>query len=210
MRLSVSVKLGLAAGLGVALATSMAAGEELALDINVGGSERIVSRVHDDSQNFHLLNNAARAAKYNTDRIHFYQGYQQNRPKIGYVSNLAISAHFCDLVGLVRLARPVNNLVIHRLSGVWFAVMRGSAKRVGQLGINCIFYSTSRDLIAWSEPRLLLPGRLPEIFDCESQPLTYPAILNQRTEGQSYYNIGASAPQIFVRHRPVGCKIDQG
>jgi hypothetical protein len=98
--------------------------------------------------------------------------------------------------------------VRHRPSGAWVAVFQAKeeAGRFRESG----FYSTSsRDLLHWDEPRLLLAGKTLYDDSCGAPAglIAYPSLLDPDAEGRNFDNVGESAELFYATLKVEGCKV---
>jgi hypothetical protein len=115
-------------------------------------------------------------------------------------------AHVCEPVGKGRLRWPVTSLTRHAASGLYVALMMGAAD--GGSGRSGIFYALSADLIAWSEPTLLVDAVLPSRYVCgDAAPIAYPALLDPHSASRSFDSASDRAEIFFTRFNPAGCKL---
>ena len=103
---------------------------------------------------------------------------------------------------------PVGGVVRHRGTGAWIAVFQASADggRFPQPG----FYTTSsRDLIRWDEPRLLLAGTTLYDDPCRSggRLIAYPALIDRDAHGRNFDDAGDTADLYFASLRVEGCTV---
>ncbi|NNM72254.1 hypothetical protein HJG44_07575 [Enterovirga sp. DB1703] len=103
---------------------------------------------------------------------------------------------------------PVGSVVRHRPSGAWIAVFQASAN--ADLFPEAGFYTTSsRDLLTWDKPRLLLAGRTLYDDPCTSggRLISYPSLIDPEAEGRNFDDVGASAQLYYATLRVDGCQI---
>ena len=103
---------------------------------------------------------------------------------------------------------PVGALVRHRGTGAWIAVFQASRDsiRFAEPG----FYTTSsRDLLRWDEPRLLMAG--PTLYDdpCKSggRLIAYPSLIDRTAKGRNFDDVGDEAELYFTSLRVEGCGV---
>ena len=109
-------------------------------------------------------------------------------------------AHVCAPVGLNGLRWPVTGLVRHEASGLFVALMQDGARGGG------FYYATSRDLLAWSAPALLMAGLGEGAWTCaDAPPLDFPAVLDPGSLDRNFETIGATAMLYAVRFNVSGC-----
>ncbi|MDX7952192.1 hypothetical protein P7D22_13505 [Lichenihabitans sp. Uapishka_5] len=103
---------------------------------------------------------------------------------------------------------PVGSLVRQRGSGVWFAVFQASAD-ANRFPVGGFYVATSRDLLHWSEPRLLLAGATNYDDPCRAggRLLAYPALIDPDARGRNFDDVGPRATLLFASLRVDGCTI---
>ena len=105
---------------------------------------------------------------------------------------------------------PVGAVVRHRPSGNFLAVW--DAPRVpGRFPTTGVYYATSKDLLHWSEPALLLAAHNPHDA-CGANEVNrdgwidaYPSLIDHDAKGRNFDDAGAAA-WLYVAHiQNVGC-----
>ncbi|MHB2210508.1 hypothetical protein [Methylobacterium sp. CM6257] len=102
---------------------------------------------------------------------------------------------------------PVGAVVRHRGSGAWIAVFMAHAgdgfDRSG------FYWTTSRDLITWDKPRLLLEGATLYDDPCMARAplIAYPSLLDPDAQGRNFDDVGDGAILTYARLRTEGCTI---
>jgi hypothetical protein len=105
-----------------------------------------------------------------------------------YASLDAPELHVCAPVGANGLRWPVTSLVRHAASGLFVAIMQNSARGGG------VFYATSRDLVHWSDPALLLEAIGEGAWTCaDAPPLAFPSLLDAASPDRNYETLGDTA-----------------
>lgn len=103
---------------------------------------------------------------------------------------------------------PVGAVVRHRATGAWIAVFMAKADR-RQFARSGFYWTTSRDLLAWDQPRLLLAGAT--IYDdpCTAPGglIAYPSILDPAATGRNFDDAGDTALLTYVTLETEGCTI---
>ena len=102
---------------------------------------------------------------------------------------------------------PVGAVVRHRGSGAWLAVFqaKGDGGAFPQSGV---YTTTSRDLVTWDAPRLLLAG--PTLYDdpCGQGTLvSYPSLIDPGARGRNFDDVGDEADLYFTRLAVEGCQV---
>ena len=106
--------------------------------------------------------------------------------------------HVC--APLPRLFGTVTSLVRHRGSGLYVALMQGG--RPGG-----VWASTSADLVAWSEPRLVWEAPAAFAPDCgQRHAYDYPSLLDPASPSRNFEDIGETAFLYLTRIVLDGCK----
>lgn len=103
---------------------------------------------------------------------------------------------------------PVGSLARHRGTGAWIAVFQASAD--GETFPEPGFYSTSsRDLLAWDKPRLLLAGRTLYDDPCTSggRLIAYPSLIDPAASGRNFDDLGDTADLYFSDLKVEGCNV---
>ncbi|GJE28003.1 DUF4185 domain-containing protein [Methylobacterium organophilum] len=102
---------------------------------------------------------------------------------------------------------PVGAVVRHRGTGAWIAVFM--AKAGGLFPQSGFYWTSSRDLLTWDAPRLLLAG--PTLYDdpCGAGGglIAYPALLDPQAEGRNFDDVGDTALLTYATLRVEGCAI---
>ncbi len=114
--------------------------------------------------------------------------------------------HPCAPVG--PFPAPVGAVVRLRASGDWLAVFQAKADEKF-FPVSGFYVAASRDLIAWSDPRLLLPG--PTLYDdpCRSGPqlIAYPSILDSRDPSRNFDRAGQHPDLYYTTLAVEGCTV---
>jgi len=102
---------------------------------------------------------------------------------------------------------PVGSVVRHRATGAWLAAFQASAG--GPFPQAGFYYTSSRDLLTWSEPRLLLAGKTLYDDPCGSggRLIAYPALIDCGAEGRNFDDVGDNAELYFSTLKVEGCEI---
>ena len=92
----------------------------------------------------------------------------------------------------------VGSLVRHRATGAWIAVFQ--AKKGDTFPFDGFYVATSRDLLHWDAPKLLLAG--PTLYDdlCTAGPsiIGYPAMLDEGTPARNFDEVGDHPDLLFT------------
>ena len=102
---------------------------------------------------------------------------------------------------------PVGAVVRHRGSGAWIAVFM--AKAGEGFARSGFYWTTSRDLIAWDQPRLLLEGATLYDDPCTATAplIAYPSLLDPDAKGRNFDDVGDAALLTYATLRTEGCTI---
>jgi hypothetical protein len=102
---------------------------------------------------------------------------------------------------------PVGAVIRHRGSGAWIAVFM--AKAGEGFARSGFYWTSSRDLIAWDTPRLLVAGATLYDDPCTaSAPLiAYPSLLDPDAKGRNFDDVGDAALLTYASLRVEGCTI---
>jgi hypothetical protein len=103
---------------------------------------------------------------------------------------------------------PVGSISRHRATGVWISVFQ--AKADGRDFVKPGFYATSsRDLLVWDTPRLLVEG--PTLYDdpCASggQLIAYPSLIDPEARGRNFDDVSDRAELYYARLKVEGCNV---
>ncbi|GJD49361.1 hypothetical protein OPKNFCMD_2091 [Methylobacterium crusticola] len=102
---------------------------------------------------------------------------------------------------------PVGSVSRHRATGAWIAVFQAAAG--GVFPRSGIYWTTSRDLLTWDEPRLLIAG--PTLYDdpCTAggDLVSYPSLIDRDATGRNFDNVGDTADLYYVTLRTKGCEV---
>ena len=102
---------------------------------------------------------------------------------------------------------PVGSIGRHRGTGAWIAVFQ--AKADGKAFPESGFYTTSsRDLLAWDKPRLLLAGATLYDDPCHAggRLIAYPSLIDRDAKGRNFDDLGDTAELYFASLKVEGCQ----
>ena len=103
---------------------------------------------------------------------------------------------------------PVGSVARLRGTGLFVAVFQASADggRFPQPGF---YTATSRDLVTWSAPRLVLVGRTLYDDPCASggQLIAYPSLIDPAATGRTFDDVGDGADLYYATLKVEGCRI---
>ena len=109
--------------------------------------------------------------------------------------------HVCAPVGPGQLRWPVTSLVRHGADGVFIASMQDGERGGG------VFYATSRDLLHWSDPALLMPATGLGTWTCaDPAPAAYPSLLDPGSGDRNFETVGATATLFMTRFVVKDCR----
>ena len=102
---------------------------------------------------------------------------------------------------------PVGSVVRHRGTGAWIAVFQASAG--GQFPEPGFYTTSSRDLLAWDKPRLLLAGGTLYDDACTSggRLISYPSLIDPAASGRNFDDVGDAADLYFSDLKVEGCQV---
>jgi hypothetical protein len=89
---------------------------------------------------------------------------------------------------------PVGAVVRDLKTGLWIAVFQ-AARNEGAFPVDGFYDATSRDLLHWGPPRLLVAGKTLFSDLCAAGPsiIAYPSVLDPQAKGRNFDNIGDDA-----------------
>lgn len=107
---------------------------------------------------------------------------------------------------------PVGSITRHRPTGTWIAVFQASkgTSTGGNLFPQAGFYTTSsRDLLHWDAPRLLMAGATLYDDPCVSgaRLIAYPSLIDRDAPGRNFDTVGDSADLYYATLRVEGCTV---
>lgn len=103
---------------------------------------------------------------------------------------------------------PVGAIVRHRPSGNWLAVFQAHQDKA-TFPVSGFYYATSRDLLHWSTPRLLLMGDTLYDDPCGSggHLINYPSLLDPASTSRNFSDAGDRASLFYATLGVAGCKV---
>ena len=109
---------------------------------------------------------------------------------------------------LAPFPAPVGSVVRQRDTGVWLAVFQAQRDQ-GRFPVSGFYAATSRDLVHWSEPRLLLAGTTNYEDPCGSggRLIAYPSLVDPAATGRNFDDVGTTAQLLYARLKVEGCTI---
>lgn len=116
-------------------------------------------------------------------------------------------AHPATCKPVAPFPTPVGAVVRHRASGAWIAVFM--AKKAGDFPESGFYWTSSRDLLTWDRPRLLLAGTTLYDDPCGARDglIAYPSLLDPAATGRNFDDTGDTALLTYVTLRTEGCAI---
>lgn len=102
---------------------------------------------------------------------------------------------------------PVGAVVRHRGSGAYVAVFMAAAG--GEFPRSGFYWTSSRDLITWDRPRLLLAGTTLYDDPCGAQGelIAYPSLIDPGATGRNFDDVGERALLTYATLRTEGCTV---
>ena len=102
---------------------------------------------------------------------------------------------------------PVGALVRQRGTGAWIAVFM--AAKGGVFAESGFYWTTSRDLLTWDVPRLLMAGATLYDDPCRAgaRLIAYPSLLDPGAKGRNFDDVGESALLTYATLKVEGCTI---
>ena len=115
----------------------------------------------------------------------------------------------CEVIRPFSFA--VNSVVHHAPSGLWLAVLQAAAG-AGAFPVDGFYYASSRDLLHWSPPHLLLAGRTLYSNRCKAGDdgargdlVNYPSVLDPSSASRNFDEVAATPFLYFVAMETRGC-----
>jgi hypothetical protein len=119
------------------------------------------------------------------------------------------SSHVCTPVASGVFSRMIGSVVEHRRSGLVVAVFADERKLPDGRTVTGIFTATSRDLVRWSEPTLVMEADLLWKRDCNrSEAYFYPALLDPQATSRSFEDFGERGYLYLVRYNLTNCRVN--
>lgn len=110
---------------------------------------------------------------------------------------------------------PVGSVVRHRASGLYLALWEQprieGATPFGVFPVAGFYVATSRDLVEWSEPTIVLPAAVIHQAcglreeNKNGTTLAYPAFLDEDAQGRNYDDVGDGAWLYYTQIKMDGC-----
>ena len=120
-----------------------------------------------------------------------------------YAASTPPGVHVCAPVGVGRLRWPVTALLRHAPTGLYIALMQDGGRDGG------LYYATSPDLVAWSDPVKLAPAVGPGSWRCgdKDDAIAYPSLLDPDDADASFSSVGNHALLFMTRFVATGCHL---
>ena len=114
----------------------------------------------------------------------------------------------CEPIG--PFVTPIGSVTFHRASRTWIALFQAKAGG-GSMPLDGFYYATSRDLIHWTLPKILIVG--PTLYDdlCHagSRIIAYPAMLDPASASRNYDIVGDHPDIFFASIQIASCQTGQ-
>ena len=127
---------------------------------------------------------------------------------IRYADPYRASPHPAPCAVISPFPAPVGSIVRVEPDGLWLAAFQAKAD-AGAFPVSGFYTATSRDLLHWSDPRLLVPG--PTLYDdaCTAHgPLiSYPVLLDPSSASRNFDRSGTMADLYYDVLVTEGCTI---
>ena len=114
--------------------------------------------------------------------------------------------HVCQPVATGRIGRMVGSLSVHHPSGEVIALFGDRRKDADGEEVSGIYFSTSRNMIAWSEPKLVMPAKLLWEDKCGRNSFFYPSLIDPQALSPSFEDVEGEAFLFLVRFNLSGCR----
>ncbi len=120
-----------------------------------------------------------------------------------YASPTPSGRHVCTPVGAGRLRWPVTALLRHAPTGLYIALMQDGGPDGG------VYYATSPDLLAWSDPAKLASAVGPKSWRCgvTDDAVEYPSLLDPDDLDPSFSSTSNHALLFMTRFVPTRCHL---
>jgi hypothetical protein len=117
-----------------------------------------------------------------------------------YIQNVSDpKQHVCTPIGTGKIFFSLGSVVLHRPSGLYLLSMRAQRWDAAKAGVKPgVYLSTSRDLINWSAPRLLLADTALGPSGAEGQSAEYyPSLMDPKSGGLNFTE-SSDRPYLFT------------
>ena len=115
--------------------------------------------------------------------------------------------HVCPPVSFAQIDKMSQDLIWSSFFGKWLLVGSDALydPGTGQWTYG-FFYSTSSDLIHWSQRQVLISGVLPWSYQCgQEDPINYPAVLDPNSTTRNFSTTGQTAYIYFTHFHYSNC-----
>ena len=139
-----------------------------------------------------------------------WRAHDGSRFSIGYADPYRAEPDARPCRTVAPFPAPVGAVVRHRPSGAWVAVFQASGS-ADPFPVPGFYTTSSRDLLHWDRPRLLLGGLT--LYDlgagCPAAPelIAYPSLIDRTAEGRNFDDTGRSAELYYSVLRVEGCQV---
>jgi hypothetical protein len=122
-----------------------------------------------------------------------------------------LKAHICQPVAADRIANMSESLTYNTYFDKFILVGVASAyDRKTRSTVPGVYFSLSKDLLHWSERRLLRKAELPWTFKCgDRNPILYPSLLDPASQSRNFETTGKRAYIYFTRFNYGSCRMTQ-
>ncbi len=139
---------------------------------------------------------------------HSWRAWDGRGYTVAYADPYGTRSHPAPCAVIVPFPAPVGSIVRVEPGGTWLAAFQAKADDTS-FPVPGFYTATSRDLLHWSAPRLLLPG--PTLYDdaCHvGGPLiAYPVLLDPASPARNFDRAGGSADLYYDVLQTEGCAI---
>jgi hypothetical protein len=118
-------------------------------------------------------------------------------------------AHVCAPVASHIVNRMIGGLVTHRASGAVIAVFGDKRQLPDGRHVEGIFATTSKDLLTWSEPSLIMKAQLLWDIACgDAEAFFYPSLVDPAARTMSFEDFGDRGYLYLARYQNLkNCKV---
>jgi hypothetical protein len=120
-----------------------------------------------------------------------------------------LDAHVCAPVAPHVINRMIGGIVKHRESGAFIAIFGDKRQQADGRTVEGIFTSTSKDLLTWSEPSLVVETQLLWDLACGDQDaFFYPSLIDPAANTLSFEDFGETGFLYMARYQNFrNCKV---
>lgn len=136
-----------------------------------------------------------------------WRAYDGHRFAVSYADPYRSSAQPAPCATIQPFPAPVGS-VVHTKGGIWLAVFQAKAD-AALFPLSGFYVATSRDLLAWSSPRLLAPGATLYDDACKAggQEIAYPSILDPASTSRNFDTVGDTPDLYYAVLAVDGCAV---